>query len=114
MTEPTYYYRYYDGSYADEGPKLEKLLVTRRTACGVFVQIYAGAEKFINNSWNKRYAWPTIAGAQASYIARKKRQIKLLETQLEKAKSNLVNAELGRWDLYFNTVKRVWQEFNIW
>ena len=53
-------------------------------------------KRWVSKSTKKRLAYPTKAEAQASFIARKRRQIKILTNQLECAKEVLFQAELGK------------------
>ena len=81
--------------------RLEEYEVIKETRCGKWIRFpdhdkylydplkYIEGKKFIlEKSWykhttNKRFAWPTKEEALISYIARKEKQIRLLENQLE-------------------------------
>tara|TARA_R100001086_G_C11683406_1_gene216429 strand:+ start:75 stop:431 length:357 start_codon:yes stop_codon:yes gene_type:complete len=92
-----YYYRYDDPyiftmpdnrstffKQEPDHPSLSLWPVLRETPCGVVIDHY-GEEKFINNNWNKRWAYPTMGEARASYKARKRRQIRILAARHDQA-----------------------------
>jgi hypothetical protein len=101
------YYRYNDGpfNYENEGYIiLNSYKVLLETKCGVWIKFtkighWEDGKKFIlekycgNTSTNKRFAWPTKELALISYIARKEKQIVILENQLENAKEFLAKAK---------------------
>lgn len=58
-------------------PNLLTVEVLRHTPCGAWVVGPHGECKFVNLSWSKRYALPTVKEAIVSYQARKRRQIQL-------------------------------------
>lgn len=105
------YYRYTDpvifGDYENSGLCLEQYEVIKQTSCGVWIK-YPRNDKYLYNPikfiegkkfilekyWykkttNKRFAWPTKELALISYKARKEKQIRLLEGQLEYVKRYL-------------------------
>lgn len=59
--------------------------VVKETPRGVWLEMY-GTKRFCLKNARKRYACPTQVEAKESFIARKKRQIKILTKQLEHAK----------------------------
>lgn len=67
--------------------------VTKRTRCGVWIRLYGAYHKFVNLNARKKWACPTMEEARASFIARKRRQIALLEWQLECARRERVAIE---------------------
>lgn len=92
------FYRYEDTCYApsvDEfnaplGKRhvvvaLRRYEVLRATPKGAWIDVW-GAPKFVLLSARKRFACPTIEEAKASFIARKRRQIRVLSAQLHDAK----------------------------
>lgn len=96
------YYRYYDTLYSngtDEfgdalpGGHMEVQLMTipvlKATKCGAWIGWSESDKRFINNSWTKRWACPTIKEAQESYIARKKREIALYQGRINYAQEAL-------------------------
>jgi hypothetical protein len=109
------YYRYNDGpfNYENEGYiLLNSYEVLSETKCGVWIRFpdkdkytyhpsfkFIRGKKFIlekycgNTPTNKRFAWPTKDEALISYIARKEKQIAILENQLENAKEFLAKAK---------------------
>lgn len=66
--------------------------VLKETPKGVWIQAY-GTKKFILQNARKKFACPTIEEAIESFIARKKRQIRILSGQLENAKMAQYYAE---------------------
>ena len=107
------YYRYFDPESYDEytpGDKLylEEYEVLKQTPCGIWIlfpdrnrwnieiQKYELGKKFIlerslynKTTTNKRFAWLTKKEALISYIARKEKQIGILNCQLDNAKNYL-------------------------
>lgn len=69
--------------------------VVRHTRCGVWIDVW-GQEKFINNSFHKRFAYPTKKEALHSFIMRKRRQIQLAEAKIFTARDRLAWAEKFR------------------
>lgn len=60
--------------------------VLRETPCGVWLEWADGIEaKFVNRSWGKRYACPTVEEAVASFKARKRRQIGICKKRIRQA-----------------------------
>ncbi|QBX06616.1 hypothetical protein H1O16_gp203 [Burkholderia phage BcepSaruman] len=101
-----YCYRYTDVKYSpgvDEwddplprspgthlGIHVQEYKVLRETKCGFwFYDTYEGRERFINNSWTKKYVLRSKEAARDSYIARKEKQITLLQRQIIDAKEFL-------------------------
>jgi hypothetical protein len=112
------YYRYEDGiNYNEESEiGLWDYEVIKETKCGVWIRYpekdrylynpieYIQGKKFIlertilGNGFNttpirKRFAWPTKELALISYIARKEKQVAILEYKLENAKKFLIKAK---------------------
>lgn len=58
--------------------------VIRRTKCGVWIDDY-GVEKFVNLGARKQYASETVKEAAEQFYWRKRRQVKILRAQLERA-----------------------------
>jgi hypothetical protein len=87
----------YDGSVFDNHCRLflTKYQVLRKTPRGVWIDTY-GQEKFVLLDAHKRYVCPTPEEAMVSFIARKKRQIRILTMQLARAKIALETAQSGK------------------
>ncbi len=95
-------YRYQDYSYSvgseDYGystqvqVNLHKFNIIKETLKGQWIQDELGIMKprFVLNHGRKRYAWFTKEEALTSFIARKKKQIRLLESQLRNIRSALL------------------------
>jgi hypothetical protein len=66
--------------------------VRKRTPKGVWLE-YAGFRRFVRDDARKKYACPTLEEAKESFLARKKRQIKILKRQLSHAYQAYVMAE---------------------
>ncbi len=74
------YYRYYEmGSYVG----VEEFRVLRRTPKGVWVDTlgYRRPKRFVLDSGRKRFCYPTLAEAWASFLKRKERQQAILAAQ---------------------------------
>lgn len=111
MTEPQVYYRVEERIYSsgcdefgDPYPRTPgfnvalrmcKFPVLSTTKHGVWIDGPRG-KRFINNSWTKRYAVPTIEEAWESFIARKRREIRLYAARLLDAKAALALGEAKR------------------
>lgn len=83
------YYRYWDqlttnGIYVYR----TEYIVEKHTSKGVWINDF-GHRRFVLNSARKRFAHPTKEEALESFRARKKRQIKILTRQLERARAAL-------------------------
>ena len=99
--EPAEFYRYEDVVYAsmlDEserpigygtvGVELRKYRVVKRTAKGVWLDLY-GDRKFVLNDSRKRFALPTVELARESFIARKWSQIRIYRARISQAEKAL-------------------------
>jgi hypothetical protein len=111
------YYRYNDDPFDYENNIriiLDEYEVLKETKCGVWIK-HPKNDRFIHNVWaptkyiegkkfildkycnniptNKRFAWPTKNEALISYIARKEKQVAILENQLENAREFLTKAK---------------------
>lgn len=62
--------------------------VTKRTASGYWIEVY-GRKRWVSATSKKRFAYPTREEAATSYKARKKRQIELLQADLNLARQCL-------------------------
>ena len=80
-------YRFQEALYSDRRMMLVKyeFTVLSLTPMGVWID-YCGGKKFVNLQAKKRFACATVEDAFASYQARKRRQVKILESQLLRAK----------------------------
>jgi hypothetical protein len=110
------WYRYEDVAYAASADEfgesrghgtieihLNEYRVNRRTPKGVFLDTgpldggwhSANAkQKFVLLTARKRFACPTKEEAQASFIARKRRQIKIYEARADRARQALFKMEI--------------------
>lgn len=90
-------YRYEDIRYAPPVDEFERpigegtlsvelrtYIVRKHTPCGVWID-----GRFVNLKANKRFACPTMEEAKESFIARKKRQIRILSARLKDAQRAL-------------------------
>jgi len=69
---------------------LREYLILRETRCGFWISYpNSKGEKFILKKARKRFAWPAKEEALKSFIARKRSQIRILESQLRSANSAL-------------------------
>jgi len=86
---PEYLYRYHDVHYTTGVQvHMRKFKVVKETPCGYWVKLFESFDdkKWVPNNTRKRYAYPNKEEALTSFIARKRRQVKILETQLSIAK----------------------------
>lgn len=102
-------YRYFDAvcteddeflaTFGDSAElQITEYVVRKVTNCGVWINqgCYAwGKLRFVNLGCIKTYAHPTKEEAFNSFVIRKRRQVKILTAQLERAKFNLELAEKG-------------------
>ena len=95
-------YRYKDTLYSwgDNGwafvrVHLEEFNVIKETPKGIWIQgKFGGRKHFILLTARKKYACLSKEDAKVSFIARKERQIRILESQLNHAKDALRQGEL--------------------
>lgn len=59
--------------------------VESRTPKGVWLSLHAGQRRFVRRDATKRWACPTKAEARASFLARKRRQLRILAAQARAA-----------------------------
>jgi hypothetical protein len=101
------FYRYDDVQYAAPADEmgdstgfgslevhLSEYTVARRTPKGVWLDGGFGAERFMLTAARKRFACPTEAEARESFIARKRKQIRIYMARIERAKRAI--EEIGR------------------
>ncbi|RWI48375.1 MAG: hypothetical protein EOR34_10775 [Mesorhizobium sp.] len=86
------WYRYEDSSSSTPSIHLRRLRVLRETPKGVWLDDYV-QERFVLKDANKRWAYPTIELARASFLIRKRRQVQHLKIYLEHAEAVLAAAE---------------------
>lgn len=89
---PEYLYRFEDSMDAF-GVKVHprKFKVIKETPCGYWIELFYWGDdkKWVSKVARKRYAYPTKHEALTSFKARKKRQIEILEAQLNQARQSL-------------------------
>lgn len=92
----------YDTSTWEYYPKitLTEFESVKETPCGYWIiranlphWIQLPKKRWISKTSRKRFAYPTKQEALTSFIMRKKRQIQILDIQLDSAKSALSKAE---------------------
>ena len=90
---PEYLYRYEDHEYANIGVRVEmrKFRVIKETPCGYWVKLFESFDdtKWVSKTAKKRFAYPTMSQALTSFKARKRRQIEILQAQINRARSAL-------------------------
>jgi hypothetical protein len=69
---------------------LHEFDVVRETPCGAWIQHSYGKKRFINLRCVKQWASKTPEEAKKNFLARKKRQISILEHQLQDAKDSVI------------------------
>lgn len=67
--------------------ELETFLEVKKTPKGAWIHGERSGEKFVLDYGRKRYAWPTKELAWESFIARKRKQIRLLSVQIAAAEA---------------------------
>ena len=70
----------------------ETFKIHHLTPSGMVINFFNGKGKFINNSWKKKFAYPTPEEAFQAFIYRKKRQVEILEAQIEATKKQFAAA----------------------
>lgn len=104
MTDGEVWYRYDAQAYSsvDEYDRVytfslrlerHEYAVIRHTPKGVWVDDYSQRGRFVLTGATKRWACPTDEEARASFVARKRRQIKILENNLSRARESLALAD---------------------
>ena len=79
---------------------LSELLVIRKTLCGVWLELpFGSGKRFVRKDARKRYACPTKDEAIDSFIARKRRQTRILTVQLNRVRLQLEASEQRRMEL---------------
>jgi hypothetical protein len=77
-----------------------ELSVIRETPRGVWVQLpHSSTTRFVLADARKRYAWPTKEEAIDSFLARKRRQIRVLNGQIQRVRLQREAAETRRAEL---------------
>lgn len=72
----------------EQSVNIERFAIIKETLKGYWLDVYT-AKKFCLKTGKKRYAYPTINEAIVSFKSRKRRQIRILESQLNGAKQAL-------------------------
>lgn len=101
------YYRFEDygvahgseeyGFYSTRQLSLREFQVVKETPKGAWIEMpFLLDRRFVRRDARKRFACPTVEEARESFMARKKRQIKILNTQLQNAQESLRLAEAWR------------------
>jgi hypothetical protein len=86
------WYRIEDGSAQNW---LREFQVVKVTTCGVRLSDGFGMRRLVLDGSRKRYACPTREEAMESFIARKRRQLKILRTQIQRVERALASANAG-------------------
>ena len=101
MTPPAKFYRYEDIQY-DHYVSVNEYhyYLIKETPCGYWISYYRKGhpfalddKKWVSKTARKRFAYPTRMEAQISFKARKNAQIRILSTQLKRAKNALLDFE---------------------
>lgn len=83
---------YYGAFYPSISLRLEEYEIIKETPCGFWIRTSHG-DKFVNMQARKKFACASKEDALASYIARKNKQVKILNGQLKKARLGLALAK---------------------
>jgi hypothetical protein len=90
------FYRYEEVNYHQVGIKIffTEFDLLKETPCGYWIyKNYTDDKRWVSKTAKKRFAYPSQDEALSSFIARKTRQIQILEAQLINAKSALVQGK---------------------
>lgn len=68
---------------------LHTFTVVKHTPCGVVILDDCANRRFINRSWTKQFALPTVEEAIVSYKARKRREIEIMNARVRSAEEAL-------------------------
>lgn len=93
---PEYLYRFDDTStLMGIQVKKRKFRVIKETPCGYWISLFESFDdkKWVSKVAKKRYAYPTDIEALTSFKARKRRQIEILQAQINQAKAALSFAD---------------------
>ena len=71
---------------------LDRFCIMKRTPKGAWIDIW-GEKRFVNLTARKQYACDSPEEARQSYLARKKRQVRILSSQLSSSKSAMALME---------------------
>ena len=84
---------YYRVSASHTDIYVQELQVLRKTPRGVWLDMPFGCPaRFVLADARKRYAWPTLAEAVDSFVARKRRHLKILRAQARTVEALLTAA----------------------
>ncbi len=94
------FYRYFSMLFTD-GPRviLAEFNLIKETPCGWWIQrmdqwnYLTENKRWVSKTTRKRYAYPTKEEALVNFKARKRRQIAILEYQLDRAKQEQIIAK---------------------
>lgn len=67
---------------------LKEFDVIKHTRCGVWLDVF-GTKKFVKTKARKRWACPSRREAYESFLARKKKQKRILESQLDRVEQSI-------------------------
>lgn len=88
------FYRYEEMQYYQIGVKIHLMEFDfiKETPCGYWIKLFSFCDdkKWVSKTAKKRFAYPTKEEALSSFIARKTRQIEILEAQLSNARMALM------------------------
>ena len=111
MSAPTSYFRYEESrislgcdewgepipGYGGVRLYLREFEVIKVTPTGVRLNDYSNNPqgRLVSRNWSKQWACPTVEEARQSFIARKRRQLRILESKMQQAKDALAQARGG-------------------
>ena len=67
---------------------LKEFNIIKHTPCGVWLDVF-GTKKFVKTKARKRWACPTKKETYKSFLARKKKQKRILERQLSRVEQSI-------------------------
>lgn len=82
------FYRYHDSYYMGERITCYKFKAIRETPCGYWI-MDDRRERWISKTSMRRFCYPTKEEAWVNFVARKKRQLKLLKSRISDVEHTL-------------------------
>lgn len=93
------FYRYEEVNYHQIGIRVHERVfeLIKETPKGYWINLFPdmgwNEKKWVSSNAKKRYAYPTKEEALSSFLARKRRQIEILEAQLSNARMALMKGK---------------------
>lgn len=89
-----YRYETRPSEYGPSYAHLLKYFITKETPCGFWISPFtSGKSRWVSNTGRKRFAHRSKKEALESFMARKNREIEILNVRLRKANQSLIDAQ---------------------